>query len=119
MSKKFLSIILSLIILIFPIFSVTYADSLTVTNGKTVDVSFEKNADTLIESEGEDLNPSTWFAGLNVNYGQYGAIKNLHFPLTEKSYLMNIIAMLRSKAKKAEKNILYLFLKKTVLILWF
>lgn len=40
--------------------------------GELLNIEFAKNADTVIESEGEEVNPETWFAGLKVNYGQYG-----------------------------------------------
>ncbi len=73
MIKKILTVILSAIMISVPVASVSYAQE-TVTDGGIIDVSFEKNADTVIEAEGEKLNASTWFAGLGVTYSQYGAV---------------------------------------------
>lgn len=39
-----------------------------------IDFSDKFNADTVIEKAGETLNPQTWFAGLEVNYSQYGGV---------------------------------------------
>lgn len=39
-----------------------------------IDFSDKFNADTVIEKEGETLNPQTWFAGLEVAYSQYGGV---------------------------------------------
>ncbi len=78
MTKKIFALILSFVMFIFPIKGVNTALAV-VTDGKTVNISFEKNADTVINESGETLDSSTWFGGLEVNYGQYGGITKASF----------------------------------------
>ncbi len=39
-----------------------------------IDFTDKYNADTVVEANGDIINPDTWFGGLEVNYGQYGGI---------------------------------------------
>lgn len=70
MVKRILTVMLSFVMLVFPVINFSYAQG-NVTDGIYVNIPFEKNADTLIVPDSERtavINPDTWFAGLLDNY---------------------------------------------------
>ncbi len=74
MNRKFLTILLALVMTLI-IIPCSASEGAAVTDGQMIEISFDKNADTIVTPETVEgnvqatINPDTWFGGIQDSYG--------------------------------------------------